>query len=120
MVGFEVLAAVVMKGGLFWDIMLCGLVKINRHIGKHIASILRIEELAKRKTTITTIIPPKRQLAFPGLLGVMSNKTEISMWYTVLGKTTRFSCTRVLKDISFLEAEYSSSEKLMSADKSYH
>jgi hypothetical protein len=32
-VGFEVLAAVVMKTSILWDIMLCSLLKVNRPFG---------------------------------------------------------------------------------------
>jgi hypothetical protein len=36
-VGFEVLTAVVMKSTIFWDIMPCSPLKVNRHFGEHIA-----------------------------------------------------------------------------------
>jgi hypothetical protein len=40
-VGFEVLTAVVMNSSVFWDIMPCSPLKVNRRFGEHITYILR-------------------------------------------------------------------------------
>lgn len=40
-VRFEILIAVVMKSFIFWNIMLCILVKVNRHLRANITSILK-------------------------------------------------------------------------------
>jgi hypothetical protein len=42
-VGFEVISAVVVKSSIFWDIMPCILLKVNR-LEEHVTSILRVEE----------------------------------------------------------------------------
>jgi hypothetical protein len=60
---------------------------------------------------ITMIIPPKRRLTSPGLQGVMSQKTKLFIWYTFFSKRTRVSSNQMLKEMSFLEAEYSSTTK---------
>jgi hypothetical protein len=51
-VGFEVVTAVVMKSTVFWDIMACSPLKVNRRFGGHIASIFRVEKYTERGTIL--------------------------------------------------------------------
>jgi hypothetical protein len=44
--GFEVFTAVVMKSIIFWDMAPCSPLSFNRRFGEHIASIVRVEEIA--------------------------------------------------------------------------
>jgi hypothetical protein len=46
---FEVLTVVIMKSYIFWDITLYSLLKVNRHLGEHVTSIIKIEEQTRIK-----------------------------------------------------------------------
>jgi hypothetical protein len=46
---FDILTAVVMKSSTFWDIMQCNPLKSTDVSEEHVASIISVEEKAKRK-----------------------------------------------------------------------
>jgi hypothetical protein len=50
--GFEVLTAVVMKSSIFWDIMWCCQLKVNRVSEEHVASIFRVEEKTEQESSM--------------------------------------------------------------------
>jgi hypothetical protein len=74
--GLEVLIEAVMKGTIFWDIKPCNLLKVKRHFrGTYHLHIQgqRISQ-ARYQRESRRYIPPKHQLTYNGLHGVISQK----------------------------------------------
>jgi hypothetical protein len=91
-VEFEVLTAVVMKSAIFWEIMLCSPLKVNRSFGGTYRLHLQGSRISRsrnqhecmwqclplllilRPWTWRRRVPPKRRLTFNGLHSVISQK----------------------------------------------
>jgi hypothetical protein len=85
--GFEVLAAVSLKRAIFWNIMNCIPVKVNRRFAEICTLHLRDRRLCQVRNQYAASrnrllkqrrhVPPKRRLTFIGIRGVITQKIEL-------------------------------------------
>jgi hypothetical protein len=76
-VEFDVLAAMVMKSTIFWNIKPCSPLKLNRRFGGIYRLRLqgrRISRARNQRRSRWRYVPPKRLFTFNGLHGVISQK----------------------------------------------
>jgi hypothetical protein len=84
-VGFEVLAAVVMKISVFWYVRPCSPLKVNGRFVRTYRHHLKVQRVSRTRNQHESKwlwrckrhVPPKRPLTFNGLQGVMSQKIEL-------------------------------------------
>jgi hypothetical protein len=76
-----VLTAVVMKSSVIWDVMLYNPLKVSWHFRGtyclHLTSLWFLAWLIFRSWGSRLYVPPKRQLTFNGLHGIISQKIEL-------------------------------------------
>jgi hypothetical protein len=67
---------VVMKNTIFWDIMLCSPLKVNRRFAETYRLHLQGRKIsqARNQRKRWFLVPPKRQLTFNGLHGLISQQ----------------------------------------------
>jgi hypothetical protein len=98
LVGFEVLATVVMKNSVFWDITPCSQLKVKA--ASNSLSRWFLARLIPRPWRWRRHVPPKRRLTFNGLHFVISQKIEL--FYIYLSCSSFFCDEPILRNLIML------------------
>jgi hypothetical protein len=99
-IGFEVFTVVVMKNAIFCDITLCSPLKVNQHF----RGTYHLQLWPRRWMWY---VPPKCQLAFNGVYGIISQKVVRFMLVSIC-QTAQYHIWEDHKNLKFYSKECSS------------